>query len=67
MITLYTINCPKCKVLEKKLDAAGIQYEKVEDTDVMMSLGIKSAPVLSVDGNLMLFQDAVKWINAGGI
>ena len=31
MIKLYTIGCPKCSILEKKLDAAHVDYEKVTD------------------------------------
>ena len=29
MIKLYTIDCPKCKVLEMKLDQKNIEYEKL--------------------------------------
>ena len=28
MIVLYTVDCPKCKVLEKKLESNGIEFEK---------------------------------------
>lgn len=61
-IVLYTIDCPKCKILERKLKEADIEYEVVKDVDTMMSLGISSAPVLKVDEDLMAFNDAVKWI-----
>lgn len=61
-IVLYTIDCPKCKILERKLKEADIEYEVVKDVDMMMSLGISSAPVLKVDEDLMVFNDAVKWI-----
>ena len=29
MVKLYTIDCPKCKVLEMKLDQKNIEYEKL--------------------------------------
>lgn len=61
-IVLYTIDCPKCKILERKLKEADIEYEAVKDVDTMMSLGISSAPVLKVNEDLMVFNDAVKWI-----
>ena len=61
-IVLYTIDCPKCKILERKLKEADIEYEVVKDVDTMMSLGISSAPALKVDENIMVFNDAVKWI-----
>ena len=62
-IILYSTGCPKCQVLTKKLGAAGVKYEVKTDVDEMLSLGIKSAPVLSVDGNLMDFSKAVQWVS----
>lgn len=64
MITLFSTNCPKCKVLTMKLDKKGINYTKVEDVDTMLAKGIKTAPYLEVDGELMDFTQAVAWINA---
>lgn len=32
----------------------------------MLGLGITSVPVLDVDGEMMDFQEAVKWINEQG-
>ena len=63
MVKLYTIDCPKCKVLEMKLDQKNIEYEKIKDIDIMKSLGIMTAPVLGVDDKLLMFADAVKYIN----
>lgn len=63
MIKLYTIDCPKCKILEMKLDQKNIEYEKIKDIDVMKDLGIMTAPVLGVDDKLLMFADAVKYIN----
>ena len=60
-VILYSTGCPKCKVLKTKLDRAGVSYAVEEDVEVMRSIGLLSAPALSVDGNLMLFGDAVKW------
>lgn len=63
MIKLYTIDCPKCKILEMKLDQKNIKYEKIKDIDIMKGLGITTAPVLGVDDKLLMFADAVKYIN----
>ena len=63
MIKLYTIDCPKCKILEMKLDQKNIKYEKIKDIDIMKGLGIMTAPVLGVDDKLLMFTDAVKYIN----
>ena len=61
-ITLYSTGCPQCSVLKRKLDAANIQYDLVEDQEEMIRLGFKSAPILSVNGNALSFSDAIKWI-----
>ena len=63
-IIFYTTGCPKCAVLTKKLNQKQIFYRTVTDLDTMLALGIKSAPVLSVDGELMDFTAAVQWVNA---
>lgn len=62
-IILYTIGCPACMVLEKKLNSHGISFRKVEDEKEFDRLGIVDFPVLSVDGYLMNFGEAVKAIN----
>ena len=66
MIVVYSTGCPKCGVLERKLNEKGISYEMCMDVDNMLGLGITSVPVLDVDGEMMDFQEAVKWINEQG-
>lgn len=61
-IVFYTIDCPNCKELEARLDAAKIDYVTVTDMSVMEEKGISTAPMLEVDGNLMSFGKAVKWL-----
>lgn len=63
MITLYTIDCPKCKILEKKLSQANIKYEVCKDRETIASKGFDLMPVLDVDGQIMGFGEAVKWVN----
>jgi glutaredoxin len=64
-IILYTIDCPKCKVLEKKMKLKGIEFEACHDVEKMRELGISSAPQVQVDGGpLMDFREANKWVNA---
>ena len=48
--------------LKKKLDEKNIQYEDVTDKQVMLSLGFEEAPKLSVNGVVMNFKEAIKWI-----
>lgn len=63
MPILYSTGCPRCKVLEKKLESNGIAYEKNNSVDEMLELGITEVPVLSVYGQLLNFSEAVNWIN----
>lgn len=62
-IILYSTNCPKCNVLEKKLQNKNIDFEICNDVDLMLSKGIQQAPYLEVDNELMDFSKAVKWVN----
>lgn len=63
MATLYSTGCPRCSVLEKKLEQKGVDYNKVTDVKLMLELGIKSAPVLEVNGERMDFSKAIAWVN----
>ena len=64
MITLYTTHCPKCIVLEKKLQNKNIEYQLCEDIDVMISKGIQEAPYLEInEKEMMNFSQAIKWVN----
>ena len=62
-IKLYTTHCPQCKVLEMKLAKKGIQYEECDDVEKMKQIGIKAAPALEVDGDLLSFKQAINWVN----
>lgn len=61
-IIFYSTHCPKCKVLEAKMKKAGLTYTEVDDVDEMMRLGLKSAPYLNVDGVLLDFAAANKFL-----
>lgn len=62
MITLYSTDCPRCHVLEKKMDAAGIKYTVNKDVDEMLKKGFLEAPMLEVDDKIMNFKEANDWI-----
>lgn len=62
-VILYTTHCPKCNVLTAKLKAKGVDYEEVTDVDAMRDKGFMSAPMLEVDGKIMTFVEAIKWVN----
>ena len=63
MPTLYSTNCPKCQILEKKLAQKGIEYIEINDVQQMLDMGLKSVPWLEVEGQMMDFNQANKWIN----
>lgn len=64
-VILYTLNCPKCMVLERKLKQNHISFETNDSVEEMTKLGIKTAPALSIDGGktIMDFSTAIKWVN----
>ena len=61
-VIIYSTKCPRCKVLENKLQAANIPYDEITDVEIMKSKGFQEAPKLEVDGVVMDFKEAVKWI-----
>lgn len=63
MITLYSIGCPQCKVLEKKLQDAELEFTIIGKEEDILAAGYTTVPVLVVDGNPMDFITANKWLN----
>ena len=61
-VILYEHGCPKCKVLKMKLNKSGVEYETVNDIEVMKAKGFQEAPKLEVDGVIMGFAEAVEWL-----
>lgn len=66
MITLYTTHCPLCKLLKKQLDDKGISYELNDNVDDMLQRGFKSAPMLEVNGEILTFSQAGKFVENYG-
>ena len=65
MIKLYTIHCPACNVLKKKLELKYIDFEVITDEEVFKEKGITVFPMLQIGDNpLMTFSEAVRWLNA---
>ena len=63
-IVLYTTHCPKCRILETKLKAKGVQYVEVTDEAIMQEKNIEFLPILEVDETLMDFVAANNFINS---
>ena len=64
-IVLYTIDCPSCLVLERKLKAKNINFLKVSDIETITAKGLRdsSFPILDVEGITMNYKTAIQWIN----
>ena len=63
MVTMYSTGCPRCEVLKKRLEQKGIEFEINNSVERMLSLGINDVPVLDVEGKLLPFAEAVKWVS----
>ena len=61
-VILYSNHCPQCKVLEAKLKQNNIEYQEINDIDLMLEKGFKSMPMLEVDGVIMNFTQSNTWI-----
>lgn len=61
-VTFYSNDCPRCKILQQKLDEKGVMYEKVSDVEIMKQKGFMSVPMLEVDGKIMTYLEAINWI-----
>lgn len=62
-IILYSNNCPRCKILKKKLDDNKINYEIIDNVDTMIEKGLSTVPVLEINGRMLDFKEAVEWVN----
>lgn len=67
MIVLYTIDCPKCKVLENLLKKNQVEYEICKDMNLMKEKGFRECPKLEVDGELYGFSEAIKLVKEGKV
>ena len=60
---LYTTNCPKCKILKKKLDEKNIKYDIVTDEKEILALNVLEVPQFFNNEMLLNFSEAIQWIN----
>lgn len=60
MIILFSTNCPKCRVLEQKLNQKNIDFIISDNIDEIIEKGFMSAPILKIDDEYLEFGNAVK-------
>jgi glutaredoxin len=64
-ITLYTTeHCPVCSMVKNTLKQKGVEFNIVNDIEIMTMKGFKSAPMLEVDESIMNAKDAINWIKS---
>jgi hypothetical protein len=65
-IILYSTDCPKCKVIEVKLNQLNISYIIEKDIDKINLIAeehnFSSAPILQVNQDFYNFNEAIKWL-----
>ena len=54
--------CPRCSVLRKKMEMAGIEYEETHDIQQLVELGFQQLPILSNGKAYMPFKEALEYI-----
>lgn len=70
-ITLYSTDCPRCKILEGVLTQHGVPFEIVKDEDIIMEVadkhGINTAPFLELNnGEILTYPDAMAYFDDRG-
>lgn len=63
---LYSIGCPKCNILEEKLEKQNVDFDLVNDMEEVKKTGFQFFPVLEVDGQLLDFYGAINWLKQLG-
>ena len=61
-IIFYSTHCPKCQALEGELKKHHLNYIEIDDVNMMIKKGFTSAPMLLVDGKILDFVEAMKWL-----
>lgn len=62
-VKLYTTHCPKCKILEERLNEKKIKYEIVDNIEELQKMNFKSVPNLEIDGKIYNYLDSIKYLN----
>lgn len=62
-IILYSNGCPKCNVLKSKLESKKIKFTETDNFSKLEEMGVKSLPIMEIDGKFLTFVEANTWIN----
>lgn len=62
-VKLYTTHCPKCKILEERLNEKKIKFEIIDNVEELQKMNFKTVPNLDIDGKIYNYLDAIKYLN----
>ena len=62
-VKLYTTHCPKCKILEERLNEKNVKFEITDDMAELQKMNFKSVPNLEIDGKIYNYLEAIKYLN----
>ena len=62
-VKLYTTHCPKCKILEERLNEKKVKYEVIDNIDELQKMNFKSVPNLEIDGKIYNYLDSIRYLN----
>lgn len=66
-IVLYTTECERCKIVKQMLDKHNVQYEEVNDKEVIISKGFEQTPALMINGKIIEdFAGILIWLEDNG-
>ena len=62
-VKLYTTHCPKCKILEERLNEKKVKYEVNDNIEELQKMNFKSVPNLEIDGKIYNYLDSIRYLN----
>ena len=62
-VKLYTTHCPKCKILEERLNEKKVKYEVIDNIEELQKMNFKSVPNLDIDGKIYNYLDSIRYLN----
>ena len=67
-VALYGAHgCPMCSALGSMLKRKNVEFTKIEDIDLIISMGLNSIPVLELEtGERLEYAEALKYIKTLG-
>lgn len=66
MMILFSNDCPKCKILESRLNSKNIEFIKNDNFEKLIEAGFNSAPILKIENKYLTYLEAINWIKEYG-